>query len=193
MHILTQWSRLRSRHYCDCPWKRWCEKKYLEVKCRMHLRVETGRARRLPLMSRICENCYNGEVEDEFHFVMVCSIFNTERNEMLHANRSATFDSMSCLEKFIYLCSQNSPSFKLCNQRQKHFLLHLLQEIYLQKIWIKRQTFQLKLSWITVNLARWYSSVILFVFYVTDIITLGNKPTGWVLYIQHRIIINYWT
>ena len=41
------------------------------------LRIETGRYDKLEVEKRLCENCK--QVDDEFHFIIDCSLYNNER------------------------------------------------------------------------------------------------------------------
>lgn len=49
------------------------------------LGIETGRYRtpKVPLEQRVCSVCNSGDVEDEFHFVMICCKLNHIRHKML--------------------------------------------------------------------------------------------------------------
>jgi hypothetical protein len=49
------------------------------------LRIQTGRygANRIDRNQRICLYCDSGDIEDEFHFICICSRFNTLRNQYI--------------------------------------------------------------------------------------------------------------
>ena len=64
------------------------DKRILTTKLRIGicpLRVETGRyenigaRKRIEPRERVCLVCGSGEIEDEFHFMMKCSVYNDER------------------------------------------------------------------------------------------------------------------
>ena len=48
----------------------------------LHLRVETGRFLRIPPEDRVCLMCNSGEVEDESHFLLVCSRYEQYRQNL---------------------------------------------------------------------------------------------------------------
>lgn len=50
-----------------------------------NLAIETGRfgANRVPREQRICQQCTNGDVEDELHFLLQCQLYIPERSFML--------------------------------------------------------------------------------------------------------------
>ena len=45
------------------------------------LKIETGRFSRLPLDERVCEMCNLNKIEDEFHFLCECTIYEDIRNK----------------------------------------------------------------------------------------------------------------
>ena len=50
----------------------------------LHLRVETGRFLRIPPEDRVCLMCNSGEVEDESHFLLVCSHYEHYRQNLFN-------------------------------------------------------------------------------------------------------------
>ena len=46
------------------------------------LRIETGRWQKIPKEQRFCEICHSGEVEDETHFILFCSIYDKLRDNL---------------------------------------------------------------------------------------------------------------
>ena len=46
------------------------------------LKVETGRFTGIPWHFRICELCNTNEVEDEYHFMMICTCYSNERDAL---------------------------------------------------------------------------------------------------------------
>ena len=109
----TQWkermqTKPKLRTYSQLKTKLQFERSYLttrdrearEVMTRLRgetneLRIETGRYaitnrdRPLELNERTCLICLNGEIEDETHFVMNCSVYDDLRAKMLDAVSSA--------------------------------------------------------------------------------------------------------
>ncbi len=47
------------------------------------LEIETGRWQNKPVQERICKVCENGEVENEFHFIFSCTLYNNIRATFL--------------------------------------------------------------------------------------------------------------
>ena len=60
------------------------------ITCERTIRVETGRHERklnsngkpekIPRCERLCKNCNTNSVEDEYHFLLICSLYNSNRN-----------------------------------------------------------------------------------------------------------------
>ena len=66
--------------------------------------IELGRHNKTDINNRICPLCKNG-VEDEYHFIILCSSLNNIRNKMF-ANILSIFPSFHVLtdeKKFLYL------------------------------------------------------------------------------------------
>ncbi len=49
----------------------------------MPLEIETGRWQNKPVEGRICKVCESGEVENEFHFIFSCTLYNNIRATFL--------------------------------------------------------------------------------------------------------------
>ncbi len=47
------------------------------------LEIETGRWQNKPVEKRICKVCESGEVENEFHFIFSCTLYNNIRATFL--------------------------------------------------------------------------------------------------------------
>ena len=71
------------------------------------LRIETGRFQNLPCEQRICQLCDLHKVEDEFHFIMECIIYQDLRNTLFFQaqNKNAEFNDLSAVLKFVFLIS----------------------------------------------------------------------------------------
>jgi ribosomal protein L32 len=71
------------------------------------LKIEMGRYHKpvkIPVELRLCEKC--NEVENEFHFVMKCSMYNTLRNTLFfNVEKAINTQSMSEMDKFKFLIS----------------------------------------------------------------------------------------
>ena len=75
------------------------------------LEIESGRYRGIPPQQRFCKRCDSGEVEDEIHFLICCSKFNDNR-EQLFVSISKTcknFVNLNTHEKFIWLMNCEDP------------------------------------------------------------------------------------
>ena len=69
------------------------------------LHIETGRWVNTPLEERLCRLCIDECIEDEFHFLCVCRLYQNER--VLLYNRvselHSEFASLNVQEKFVSL------------------------------------------------------------------------------------------
>ena len=111
-----------------------CPEQYLSnVHCKGHrwviaalrggclpLQVETGRYRlpKTPYHLRTCRLCCSGEVETEFHFVMVCKALEAQRSGFFEciSDTDTSFSYLSLVDKFTYiLCAVRN-----CNLIGKH-------------------------------------------------------------------------
>lgn len=76
------------------------------------LRIERGRYTRprvTPVEERLCNMCKNGEIEDEKHFVTVCSQFRRERELFYEKlNSFSSFEVLTNNEKFLFIMSYNN-------------------------------------------------------------------------------------
>ena len=48
------------------------------------LKIETGRYTNIPRHERKCEFCTKNDIEDEFHFVLICPLYNDLRYVYIH-------------------------------------------------------------------------------------------------------------
>ena len=74
------------------------------------LEIETGRYKKKVIDQRLCKICNeNGCVEDEFHFLMTCKAYQTERNEFFTKLNAfiVPFESYTSQEQFLFLMSTN--------------------------------------------------------------------------------------
>lgn len=86
------------------------------LRCSVHeLNIETGRHYNIPQENRLCSLCNAYEIEDEFHFIMTCSLYDELRHTYLpHLDNTvknveafirlmnSTEAITMCLAKFIY-------------------------------------------------------------------------------------------
>ena len=73
----------------------------------LQLRIETGRFDQTKVEDRICELCDDDLIEDEFHFLMKCRLYDDLR-DVLFAKaklKCENFCNMTGEEKFVYLMS----------------------------------------------------------------------------------------
>ena len=68
------------------------------------LKIETGRYENLPVEKRLCDHCQ--KIDDEFHFVMECSLYITERNVLFdYINKiDKQFQNLDSNYKFNIIC-----------------------------------------------------------------------------------------
>ena len=74
------------------------------------LEIETGRYKKKVIDQRLCKGCNeNGCVEDEFHFLMTCKAYQTERNDFFTKLNAfiVPFESYTSQEQFLFLMSTN--------------------------------------------------------------------------------------
>ena len=72
------------------------------------LMIEKGRHLSLDPKDRLCHHCNLNEVEDEFHFIMKCTLYNDSRMKLLSdIGESFDIDNMSDTDIFILIMSVN--------------------------------------------------------------------------------------
>ena len=74
------------------------------------LEIETGRYKKKVIIKRLCKVCNkNGCVKDEFHFLMTCKAYQTERNEIFTKLNAfiVPFESYTSQEQLLFLMSTN--------------------------------------------------------------------------------------
>ena len=79
------------------------------------IRIETGRYEKNypPVENRTCYHCID-IVEDEYHVLMSCPVYNKERQELLNyvSSQDPTFHVLNNNNKFVYLLSNSTVSIK---------------------------------------------------------------------------------
>lgn len=106
-------------------------RKYLSmVRLSCHpLKVETGRYKKIPKHLRICDFCDSHEVEDEYHTLIKCKLYENLRNQFfsdLTATDNEMWDKASSLEeKFIVILQPQDvkSTVLICNYIKSCFLL----------------------------------------------------------------------
>ena len=103
-------------------------KRSLLSQCRigiLPIHVETGLFRNLPVDSRVCEICRNGEVEDEKRFICECDVYCHFREELYTAagQKCTEFMIMDKDTKFKFLMKNmwrevSSFLIKACDKRR---------------------------------------------------------------------------
>jgi hypothetical protein len=83
------------------------------------LHIETGRYQGIPPHQRLCEQCDSGEVEDEIHFLLCCSKFREERQQLFKTISQScnNFLQLNPRENFYWLmtCEDVSVLKELCH------------------------------------------------------------------------------
>ena len=71
------------------------------------LEIEVGRYWHVPLMEWMCKICLSGELEDEVHFLYVCSHYKQQRSNLFTIvdELFPEFQSLNIFEKFVFLMS----------------------------------------------------------------------------------------
>ena len=85
-------------------------KSFAKLRLSAHkLHIETGRycKERLPPDKRTCSICNNGDIEDEYHFIMVCLKYKDLRQNLFAAteNLYCNFSGLNNNDKFIWFMS----------------------------------------------------------------------------------------
>jgi hypothetical protein len=82
-----------------------------------NLAIERGRytSPPTPAANRICKHCNGHKVEDEYHFVMKCTKYEIQRNELFQkiAREVPLFDQLKDEDKFTYMLSSGIEILKL--------------------------------------------------------------------------------
>jgi hypothetical protein len=83
------------------------------------LHIETGRYQGIPPHQRLCGQCDSGEVEDEIHFLLCCSNFREERQQLFRTISQScnNFLQLNPQEIFYWLmtCEDVSVLKELCH------------------------------------------------------------------------------
>ena len=68
------------------------------------LSIETGRQLNTPRKNRICKNCHHNQIENEYHFILICPKYSNLRKKYI----KSYFYTWPTLQKFINLFSNTS-------------------------------------------------------------------------------------
>ena len=106
------------------------KKYFTRIRTSAHnLNIEKGRhnhPHKIPLNERLCTNCNNHEIEDEFHTLIKCDAYNQARKTMTE-NLTAIFPTFRTLNdeaKFLFLMKAND--FDLCKNLES-FILNIAE------------------------------------------------------------------
>ena len=83
---------------------------YFSSKSLQQTKLRRHKKPKIDASLRICRKCQTGEIEDEFHFLIICSHYNSERAELLSVfqNIYPMFDLSMKHELFkIFMTSKN--------------------------------------------------------------------------------------
>lgn len=78
-------------------------RKYCKFKS---ISIETGRHNNIARNERKCCMCNNNDIEDEYHFVLICALYDTVRKQYI----SIYFVRKSCMYKFLELLNSERTS-----------------------------------------------------------------------------------
>lgn len=88
------------------------------------LQIELGRYQGIIRQNRLCIHCSSGEVEDENHFLLTCTKYRGERNDLINAIclKCPNFTQLQNPEKFIWMMSNEDHEIlcKICCLIAKH-------------------------------------------------------------------------
>ena len=74
-----------------------------------HLAIETGRYThpKIPVENRICPLCPGNNIEDEYHFLLVCPCYAALRKSLIDniSENCINFNNLASPDKFMYLLS----------------------------------------------------------------------------------------
>ena len=96
------------------------------------LNIEVARYSRTPVTQRTCNICSSSEIEDEFHFLCICSKYANLRNIFLEdiGKFIVDFDTLSLHERFVMLLSsqQSDVNLLVVNYVNKCFELRAMHQ-----------------------------------------------------------------
>ena len=92
------------------------------------LEIEKGRQCRsvTPLNERLCRHCHSNVVEDEFHFVMQCNLYEDQRYELMQHLHSINDDFYNSNEQDKFISIMQCGNFKVINIVFQMFMGRLL-------------------------------------------------------------------
>ena len=85
------------------------------------LHIETGRFVNTPLENRICNLCNLNEIENEYHFIMVCPLY-AEYRTVLFSKASVIIDN--------FVNSDDNTKFMLMLQRCQKYVSNFICSAY---------------------------------------------------------------
>ena len=98
------------------------------------LEIELGGYKNILPIERYCRLCNLNQIEDEFHFIMSCSVYSQHREQLFQQIKCfvPSFDTLPLSEKFIFLIGADDPEVlkpfikfvKKCSDVRKGLILH---------------------------------------------------------------------
>ncbi len=95
----------------------------------LQIRLETGRYKSEKRTDRLCKICNEGVLEDQYHFVLRCPIYNDRRNVFIEKVKEKTiqWENLSDNDKFINLFTEHPRIF---GKYVKDIFLYRKSQIY---------------------------------------------------------------
>lgn len=93
------------------------------------LSIESGRYKTIARNKRRCTFCNHNEIEDVFHFVLTCPLYNSLRSRYIQ-NYYVKKPSCSNLSSYMHVFSSNKAKFKSCVTLVNIFIMQLCSEIH---------------------------------------------------------------
>ena len=112
---------------------KYCDKSVRSHLCQIRcgilpLEIETGRHRKIELQNRMCKLCNLNEVEDEFHFICKCPLYNYLRKDLYNNMNDINddFDNLNDFDKFTFILKKSNNCVGRyvlnCFQKRRSFL-----------------------------------------------------------------------
>ena len=108
------------------------------------LEIKLGWYKNIPPEERYCRLCNLYQVEDEFHFIMSCSVYSEHREQLFQQIKDfvPSFDILPLSEKFVFLMGADNPEIltplikfvKKCSDIRKDMFTKMQSAIHLKKV-----------------------------------------------------------
>lgn len=93
------------------------------------LSIESGRYKTIARNKRRCTFCNHNDIEDVFHFVLTCPLYNSLRSRYIQ-NYYVKKPTCSNLTSYMHVFSSNKAKFKSCVSLVNIFIMQLCSEIH---------------------------------------------------------------